>query len=94
MMQLIRANPILAGVEHPHGSEPLIQPDRIVLKDDSDIDRELLLAGPAPPEEVALQVLVVFVQHPAGGANTIVQPADLCDVFGSHVQTGEMANGF
>jgi hypothetical protein len=45
MMQLIRANPILAGVEHPHGSEPLIQPDRIVLKDDSDIDRELLLAA-------------------------------------------------
>jgi hypothetical protein len=49
-MQLIRANPILAGAEHPHGSEPLIQPDRIFLKDGSDLDRDLLLAGPATPE--------------------------------------------
>jgi hypothetical protein len=94
MMQLISANPILAGAEHPHGSEPLIQPDRIVLKDGSDIDRELPPAGPAPPEAVAPQVLVVFVQHAAGGANRIVQPAEVCDAFGSHVQTGEVANGF
>ncbi len=49
-MQLIRANPILAGAEHPHGSEPLIQPDRIVLKDGSDLDRDLLLVGPVTPE--------------------------------------------
>jgi len=55
-MQLIRANPILAGAEHPYGSEPLIQPDRNVLKDGSDLDRDLLLAGPSTPEAVILKV--------------------------------------
>lgn len=53
-MNLIRANTVFAVGDHPDRGEPLIEADRRILKDRSDLGAELLfrvlrLAFPQPP---------------------------------------------
>jgi hypothetical protein len=55
----MRADPVLAVGDQPHGDEPLVERDRGVLEDRPDLDAELLLAGLALPEAACRQVGVL-----------------------------------
>jgi hypothetical protein len=47
--QFVTRNTVLAIGDQPHGGEPLVETDRGILKDGTDLDRELLFATLAPP---------------------------------------------
>jgi hypothetical protein len=59
-MKFPRANAILATSQHPESREPLLQRDRRILKDGSDLNGELATARTALPTLLSLEVVWVL----------------------------------
>src|SRR5579859_567201 len=83
-VNLIRANAILAIAQHPNSSQPLIQTERGILEDGSDLDGEL----PSLVDTLALPFSLILEEHnilaATGGASyDAIRPAQ-----GHHVVKG------
>src|SRR5438067_1229290 len=58
---LIRADPVFAVANHPHGHEPLVERERRILKDRVDLDGKLLPALFTLPPLLRSKPVVVFM---------------------------------
>src|SRR5439155_23754349 len=90
--QLMRADPVLRVGRKPDRRKPLIEPERGVLEDRSDLDRKLPLTGLALPVAAGRQV--VRLAGFAARTDGTFGPAQLGDVLSRHVWIGAVADGF
>ena len=91
-VNLHAANAVLAVDDHPKGHHPLIQSKRRVLKDGSNLERELLLAFVAEPDAARFDKRVpilaaTWASHLAG------RPAQLNGILEGPLWVGEVNNG-
>jgi hypothetical protein len=92
---LVTADAIFAVGEQPSCGKPLVQTDGRVLKNSSNLDRELALwmmlcTLPSAPLCIELANAI----GAASRANDAIRPATRSKVFNAVVQTGEVLDGF
>src|SRR5690348_11099555 len=86
----MRTDPIFRVRDQPNSREPLVESERRVLKDRSNLDGELLLTRLALPEPASRQVGVS--EAVAFRADRTVGPAEFGYELGAYVEIGEVAN--
>jgi hypothetical protein len=90
---LATGNTIASVNDHPESRHPLIQAERRILKDRSNLDGELLVAPTAEPEPPRLDE-VVFVRVAPRADDLPIGPAEFHCVIEGAVRIGEVNNGF
>src|ERR1019366_8339061 len=84
------ADSVLAVRDQPHRTQPLVQRERRILKDRSELYRELLVALFALPPALPFQVVVLFVT--ASGAGRAVRPTHLSDRINADLLIAEISD--
>jgi len=90
-MQFVTADAVFAVADHPEGCHPLIEADRRVFKNGSDLERELLLASVAEPQFPRLHERV-RVRFAAGARNLVFRPTKPFRVFEGSIRVTEVNN--
>jgi len=90
----VGTDPVLVVDDHPHGGQPLVQPERGILEDRADLDGELaaLVILPALPAPLIGQK-DDFAATTRRTRHT-VWPAEIGEEVQAHVRIGEVADGF
>ncbi len=83
------ADAVLAIDQHPESRHPLIESERRIFKDRSQLERELLLAGVAKPDAPRLNERV-FLGAATWTGHLAVRPAKLFGVLESAVSVREV----
>lgn len=89
---LVAADAVLAIRDQPHGAQPFVQADSGVLEDGPDLDRELLFAVQAFPDQARFEE-----REPLGRtlrANRPVRPAQLSHELDTHLGIGKVLHRF
>jgi len=92
-VNLHAGNAVLAINQHPESSHPLIEAKRRVLKDRSDLQRELLIAATTEPQFPSLNEVVLLGATP-GAEHLAIRETQGLGVFKAAVRIGEVNNGF
>jgi hypothetical protein len=90
-VEFVAGDAVLAVANHPNCRHPLVQPNRGILKDGSDLDCELLLAAIAEPEFPRLHKRIAF-RTATGAGNLLIRPAQELRVVKSAVRVGEVSD--
>ena len=81
--------------DHPDADEPLIEPERGVLEDRADFDRELLSAALFAALEQATALDLADIRRTAFNAADITTgPLETCQVVMAALRIGEVSDGF
>ncbi|HXC95596.1 MAG TPA: hypothetical protein VNU92_07835 [Edaphobacter sp.] len=92
-VNLVGGNAVPTIGEHPQSAKPLIQTDRGILENRSDLDRELLLAGLAEPD-FAGRYKAVFVGLATRARHLAIWPAKVLRILKAAVRIAEVDDGF
>lgn len=90
-VQFVGANAVLAVADHPDRRHPLVQTDRGVLKDRSDLDGELFLAALTEPN-LASAHKRIGVRLTARARNFVIRPAHPLGILERSVRVTEVNN--
>lgn len=90
-VKLIGANAILRVDDQPDSRQPLVQTDRAILHDGSDLDAEVLLAALANPDAASLNERVLC--RLATRARDTVRPTDRNHTAKRSIRIGEVFDG-
>jgi len=93
-VNLPRANPVLTICDHPDSRKPLIQPERRVLENSSDLDAELRFWVPSLALPKAARRNKTHVFGAASRTNDALPPAACNQIIQAVVGIGEIDNCF
>ena len=91
-MDFHATNAILAVTEHPESRHPFIHTERRILKDRSQFERELLLAGVAKPDAASLNERMFF-RAATWTRYLAIRPTELLGVLKATIWIGEVNDG-
>jgi len=90
----IGGNAILVIDDHPHSGEPFVQPERAILEDGPNLDRELTLGMPALATPKTPSSDKANLNATAGWAGNTVRPAENHHKGKASVGISEIPDGF
>src|SRR5258705_1163425 len=90
-VNLIRANAVLRVDDQPHCSQPLVQANRTILHDGSQLDAEMLLTGQANPNAASPNKRVAV--RLAAWASDTLRPANSNHATKRGIKVGKVNNG-